>query len=44
MVDSDTETRITKGDFFDIPPRHDGHVAGPERVELILFAAPERGH
>ena len=44
MVESDTETRITKGDFFDIPPGHDGHVDGSERVELILFAPPEAAH
>lgn len=44
MVESDTETRITPGDFFDIPPGHDGYVDGSERVELILFAAPEHSH
>lgn len=41
MVDSGLETRIRAGDFFDIPAGHDGYVAGAERVELILFAAPE---
>lgn len=41
MVDSGLETRIRAGDFFDIPAGHDGYVAGSERVELILFAAPE---
>jgi mannose-6-phosphate isomerase-like protein (cupin superfamily) len=40
MVDSGEETPITKGDFFEIPPGHDAHVAGDERVELILFEAP----
>ena len=44
MVDTDTETRITSGDFFDIPPGHDGYVDGSERVELILFAPPEHSH
>ena len=41
MMDTDRETRITSGDFFEIPPGHDGYVDGPERVELILFAPPE---
>ena len=44
MVDGDTETRIGKGDFFEIPPGHDGYVDGSERVELILFAPPEHSH
>lgn len=44
MVDTDTETRIARGDFFEIPPRHDAYVDGNERVELILFAPPEHGH
>ena len=44
MVDTNTETRIGKGDFFDIPPGHDGYVAGDERVELILFSPPEHSH
>lgn len=44
MVDTDSETRITAGDFFDIPAGHDGYVDGSERVELILFAAPEHAH
>lgn len=44
MVDTNTETRITPGDFFEIPPGHDGYVEGAERVELILFAAPEHSH
>lgn len=44
MVDSGAETRITRGDFFEIPPGHDGFVEGDERVELILFAAPGTGH
>ena len=41
MVETDQETPITTGDFFDIPPGHDAYVEGSERVELILFAAPE---
>ena len=41
MVETGTETRITEGDFFDIPAGHDGYVEGDERVEMILFAAPE---
>lgn len=44
MKDSGEEVRITKGDFFEIPPGHDGHVEGDRRVELILFAAPEHAH
>lgn len=44
MVDSNTETRIAKGDFFEIPPGHDAFVEGSERVELILFAPPEHRH
>lgn len=41
MVDTKAETRIARGDFFEIPPGHDAYVASRERVELILFAAPE---
>ncbi|QFT91388.1 Cupin domain protein [Roseovarius sp. THAF9] len=37
MVESGQETEITPGDFFEIPPGHDAHVAGDTRVELILF-------
>ena len=44
MVDTDTETRISPGDFFEIPAGHDGFVDGPERVELILFAPAEHAH
>ncbi|MDP3495978.1 MAG: hypothetical protein Q8R82_22940 [Hyphomonadaceae bacterium] len=44
MIDSNAETRITGGDFFEIPPGHDGYVDGPDRVELILFAPPEHVH
>lgn len=44
MVEPDKETRITPGDFFEIPPGHDAYVDGPERVELILFAASDHGH
>ena len=44
MVDTDTETRITAGDFFEIPAGHDAYVDGTERVELILFAPPEHAH
>ena len=44
MVDTNAETRIKSGDFFEIPPGHDGYVAGSERVELILFAPPEHEH
>ncbi|KAA9005664.1 cupin domain-containing protein [Histidinibacterium aquaticum] len=39
MVESDEETAITRGDFFEIPPGHDAYVAGEEPVELILFEA-----
>lgn len=44
MADTGAETRLSPGDFFDIPPGHDGYVDGPERVELILFAPPEHQH
>lgn len=44
MVDTNEEIRISSGDFFEIPPGHDGFVEGPERVEMILFAPPEHSH
>lgn len=44
MIDTGLETRISKGDFFEIPPGHDGYVEGPDRVELILFGAAEHQH
>lgn len=44
MLDTGDETRIGKGDFFEIPPGHDAYVDGAERVELILFAPPEHQH
>lgn len=44
MVDTNTETHIGTGDFFEIPPGHDAYVHGAERVELILFAPPEHAH
>ncbi len=44
MVDTDAETRIGAGDFFEIPAGHDAYVDGSERVELILFAPPEHAH
>ena len=44
MNDTGIETHISTGDFFEIPPGHDAYVAGDERVELILFAAPEHAH
>ena len=44
MVETDVETRITPGDFFEIPPGHDAYVEGQERVELILFAPAEHSH
>jgi len=44
MVDTGAETRIVAGDFFEIPPGHDGYVDGPDRVELILFAPAEHQH
>ncbi len=40
MVQTDKESLITPGDFFEIPPGHDAYVEGSERVELILFGAP----
>lgn len=42
MADSGEETRITGGDFFEIPPGHDGYVDGDERVELVMFAPPDK--
>lgn len=44
MLDTGTETRLKKGDFFEIPPGHDAYVDGDDRVELILFAPPEHQH
>ena len=44
MLGTGLKTRIGAGDFFEIPPGHDAHVDGDERVELILFAAPEHRH
>lgn len=44
MVETNKETRINPGDFFEIPPGHDGYVDGSEQVELILFAPPENEH
>jgi hypothetical protein len=41
MTESGQETRISRGDFFEIPPGHDAYVDGDERVGLILFAPPE---
>ena len=44
MIDTGLETRIGKGDFFEIPPGHDAYVEGGDRVELILFAPAEHQH
>lgn len=44
MVDDGKETRISQGDFFEIPPGHDAYVDGDESVEMILFAPPEHAH
>jgi len=44
MIDTGLETRIGTGDFFEIPPGHDGYVEGADRVELILFVPPEHQH
>ncbi len=44
MTETGDETRIVSGDFFEIPPGHDGYVEGDESVELILFVAAGRGH
>jgi hypothetical protein len=44
MVEANKETRITSGDFSEIPAGHDAYVDGHERVELILFAPPEKTH
>lgn len=40
MVDTGAETHIRAGDFFDIPPQHDGYVEGDQRCVCILFAPP----
>ncbi len=44
MVELGKETWIERGDFFEIPPGHDGYVDGDERVEMILFATAEHVH
>lgn len=44
MISTGVETHITRGDFFEIPPGHDGYVDGDARVELILFGAPDHQH
>lgn len=44
MVETNVETHITTGDFFEIPPGHDAYVEGSKRVELILFTPPEHAH
>ena len=44
MVDTDEETHLRAGDFFEIPPGHDAFVEGSQRVELILFAPPAHAH
>jgi mannose-6-phosphate isomerase-like protein (cupin superfamily) len=44
MINTGLETRISPGDFFEIPPGHDAYVEGSERVELVLFAPPEHQH
>ncbi|MDO9641271.1 MAG: cupin domain-containing protein [Pseudotabrizicola sp.] len=44
MIASGVETRLGRGDFFEIPPGHDAYVDGDARVELILFAPPEHQH
>lgn len=41
MVETGEEQHLRAGDFFEIPPGHDGYVPGDERCELILFAPPE---
>ncbi len=41
MVETGVETPISAGDFFEIPPEHDAYVDGPDRVEMVLFEAPE---
>ncbi len=44
MLDTGVETPIAPGDFFEIPPGHDAHVEGSERVELILFEPAAHQH
>lgn len=44
LVDGGGETRVSAGDFFDIPPGHHAYVEGGERVELIMVAPPEHAH
>ena len=44
MVETNVETSIGPGDFFEIPAGHDAYVQGNERVELVLFAPPDPAH
>ncbi len=44
MSETGAETRLSTGDFFEIPAGHDANVEGSDRVELILFAPPEHTH
>jgi truncated hemoglobin YjbI len=44
MVQTGQVARIRPGDFFEIPPGHDAHVDGNERVEMVLFEGPEHRH
>ncbi|SLN32483.1 hypothetical protein ROJ8625_01495 [Roseivivax jejudonensis] len=44
MVATGHEAIIRHGDFFEIPPGHDAHVDGTERVELILFEPAAHAH
>jgi hypothetical protein len=40
MVETNEETRIRAGDFFEIPRGHDAYVPGTEACELILIEPP----
>ena len=44
MVETNVETNIGPGDFFEIPPVTMPSSKGTERVELVLFAPPEHAH
>ena len=41
MVETDAETSITTGDFFEIPTGHHAYVEGSEPVRTVLFEPPE---
>ena len=44
MVEADKETRITTGNFFEIPPAMTPMSMVMAELKLILFAPPEDAH